>query len=506
MRNLKGRGKLRILQISRISNLILKMLANVSKAIICLFTCVLFFENAVAGDFEEVQSALQRKNFGVAVKLLQPIAEQGDSKAQAFLAYVTISRNDVPKDFQAAASWAKKAAGQGDAMGKVLLGMLYLNGQGVLQDEEQAISLISQSAASNNPLGMYELGKLMLVGRSMARDVNEGEALLKAAAARFADLKDYAELLVRNSAELDKWRSGSSRLSCEGFACAGRLGSNRQKMKGDYETMMWVELAARVLDVGFRNDLVYFYLGRASEGIGDLPQALIYYNLAINPKQFGIRCDFLINNCDGIVLPRDASDRRSLVTAAIQQNSKREVERLALAETARIAAEAAEATRLAAEQEALRLEELAKSFVADRKNAEGGSREAQYRLAQMYFGVKGVLADEKTGLSWLVKSAQQGYAAAQYDLGERFRTGSALPQDNVKAEIWFRKAMQQGYADTDGGLAALLTEKQARANTVADAAKKRAVAAAAIEKNQEEEKAELLRKTKTENAAKLKSL
>ncbi len=477
-----------------------------SKALLCILTFVLYFGNAVAGDFDEIQGALQRKNFGVAAKLLQPIAEQGDSRAQAFLAYVILYRNDVPKDYPSAVSWAKKAADQGNAMGMVLLGMSYLNGQGVPQNDEQAVTLIKQAASWNNPLGQYELGKLMLVGRAMERDVNGGESLLKRSAANFPDVKDYVELIVRKTSDLDQWRKGSSLLTCESFVCAGRLGLNRLKLKEDYETMMWVELAARTLDVGFRTDLLYFYLGRASEGIGDLPQALTYYNLAMNPQQFGARCDFVFNNCDGIVLPRDAFARQSLVTAAIKSKIIRDAELLALAEKTRKAEEVAAADRLASEQEELRLKELAQNFTDDSKKAEDGSSEAQYRLAQMYFAGRGTTADEKAGLIWLIKAAQQGSSDAQYDLGERYRNGLSVAQDNAKAEVWFRKALQQGHADTEGGFAALLAEKQARANAVSDAAKKRATAAAEIERKQEEERAELARKAKLENAAKLKSL
>ena len=472
---------------------------------LCIAALALVVGIAIAGDFDDVQSAVQRKNFVSAVKLLQPLAERGDRRAQAFLAYVTVYRNDVPKDFPAAVIWTQKAADQGEAMGKVLLGMLYLNGQGVQQDEEQGVTLIRQAAASNHPFALYELGKLMLVGRGTAQDVGEGESLLKKAAASFPEIKEYAELIVRRATELDQWRKGLSRLSC-GVSCAIRSGSNRQRLKEDYESMLWVELAAGTLDVGFQSNLAYFYLGRASEGLGDLREALIYYDLAMNPRQFGQPCDYLTNNCGGVVLPRDALDRRNLVTVAIQDKSKREAERLALAAKTRQAAELAEATRLASEQEALSLKELAQRFSEDRQKAEQGSSDAQYRLARMYFAGKGTPIDEQTGLIWLAKAAQQGYSDAQYDLGERYRKGLSVSQDNLKAEMWLRKAIQQGHVDTEGGLAALLADKQERATAAAEVAKKRAAAAAAVEKKKEEERAELARKTKLENAAKLKSL
>jgi len=468
---------------------------------------LLFFGNAIAGDFDDVQSAIQRKDFEVATKLLQPIAEQGDRRAQAFLAFVILGRNDVPKNYQSVAIWAKKSADQGESLGQVLLGMLYLNGQGVEQDDELAVSLIRQAAAWNNPLGLYELGKLMLVGRGVARDLNEGESLLKKAVVGFPDFKINADLIVRKAADLDQWRKGLGHLSCESFFCASRFGATRGNLKVAYGDMLWVELAAMTLDEGFRSDLSYFYLGRASEGLGDLNEALIYYNLAMNPHQFGQPCDSpIINNCDGIVLPRDALNRRNLVTIAIQDKEKRDAEYLGLSKESRKVAEAAEKTRLALEQEAGKLKVLVQNFVEDRERAEHGATDAQFRLANMYFSGTGTPTDEKAGLIWLTKAAQQGHSDAQYYLGERYRTGLSIGRDSVKAEMWFRKAMQQGHADTVGGFAALIADKQKRAMESADAATKRAAAIAAAARRQEEDRAELSRKAKLESAAKLKSL
>ena len=461
---------------------------------------------AFAGDFDEALTAFQRRDFVTAQKLLQPMADQGQPKAQAAMAFVLFFRNDLPKDYASAVSWAKKAADQGESMGLALLGMSMLNGQGGQQDNAHAILLIKQAADRNNPLGQYELGKLMLVGRATARDLIEGEAQLKRAAASSPFLKDDIDLLLSKTNELDQWRSGLARLSCDSFMCAGSMGFNRKQMKDDHDKMMWVELAARALNVGFRNDLGYFYLGRASEGLGDFSAAITYYRFALSPIYRGLACAGWINTCDGFEFPKDVANRLDAVRD-VQRNAERlEAERLALAKRAREEAEEAAVIQLAQERDVLTFQKAVASFIDANQKAQLGSIEAQYHLAEMYFTGTGTSIDEKAGLFWLSKAALQGHSDAQYDLGERYRKGLSVAQDNLKAEMWFQKAIQQGHADTDGGLAALLADKQERAKAAADAAKKRAAAAAAIEKKQDEERAELARKTKLENAAKLKSL
>ena len=60
--------------------------------------------------------------------------------------------------------------------------------------------------------------------------------------------------------------------------------------------------------------------------------------------------------------------------------------------------------------------------------------------------------------------------------------------------------------DTGGRFSALMTGRQARANAVADADKRREEAIAATSTRQEEDREELARKMKLHNTAKLKAL
>jgi hypothetical protein len=99
------------------------------------------------------------------------------------------------------------------------------------------------------------------------------------------------------------FRSGDLRLTCD-TACAGAWGSNRRSARTYYDAQAWVDLVRVVAQVGMRVDSGYFYLGRAAEGLRQPDAARLYYRLALANT---FKCAGLINNCDGIDVPREAS-------------------------------------------------------------------------------------------------------------------------------------------------------------------------------------------------------
>jgi len=97
---------------------------------------------------------------------------------------------------------------------------------------------------------------------------------------------------------------GEIRLSC-GISCAGAWGSSRRQAKAFYDNGLWNDLAKKVIEIGFDNQLSYFYLGRAAEGLGYFNAARTYYTHASSTKP----CDGLINNCDGFSFPTEINVR-----------------------------------------------------------------------------------------------------------------------------------------------------------------------------------------------------
>ena len=70
---------------------------------------------AAADPYDDAISALQRKDDALAARLLRPLAEKGDSKAQNNLGMMYGLGEGVPQDYQEAAKWHRKAAEQGNA-------------------------------------------------------------------------------------------------------------------------------------------------------------------------------------------------------------------------------------------------------------------------------------------------------------------------------------------------------------------------------------------------------
>lgn len=117
--------------------------------------------------------------------------------------------------------------------------------------------------------------------------------------------------------------SGQAYLDC-GLGCAGTWGGALGDLRARYARQDWRALASKVMEIGFQNDLAYFYLGRAAEGMGADEAALTYYrtsgSLATGPSgRYRCRGDL----CNGIVLPQDLYPRIAQVQANIQRKQPR---------------------------------------------------------------------------------------------------------------------------------------------------------------------------------------
>ncbi len=93
---------------------------------------------AVAGPFEDGESAYNRFDFAEAERLFRRAAEQGHAKAQNNLGAMYRKGEGVPQDDAEGVKWLRKAAEQGHVNAQNNLGVNYLRGEGVPQDYVQA--------------------------------------------------------------------------------------------------------------------------------------------------------------------------------------------------------------------------------------------------------------------------------------------------------------------------------------------------------------------------------
>jgi hypothetical protein len=87
-----------------------------------------------------------RANYATALKVWQPLAEQGDPAAQTYVGEIYEKGLGVPPDYAVAAQWYRRAADTGYARAAINLGHLYENGLGVARDPALALNLYRRAA------------------------------------------------------------------------------------------------------------------------------------------------------------------------------------------------------------------------------------------------------------------------------------------------------------------------------------------------------------------------
>jgi TPR repeat protein len=105
------------------------------------------FDPAVAGPFEDGSNAWDRGDFASAMRLLRPLADRGDPRAQNRVGVMYQRGWGVPLDYADAVSWFRQAANQGDADAQSNLAFMYLYGRGVSRDYIRAHMWFSLAAS-----------------------------------------------------------------------------------------------------------------------------------------------------------------------------------------------------------------------------------------------------------------------------------------------------------------------------------------------------------------------
>jgi uncharacterized protein len=105
---------------------------------------------AWADAFEDGVRAYIKEDYKTALKKFEPLAKQGNAKAQFNLAVMYIKGQGVVQDYKQAVRWYTLAAEQGDADAQFDLGVMYSVGQGVVQDAVKAHMWMIIAAANRD--------------------------------------------------------------------------------------------------------------------------------------------------------------------------------------------------------------------------------------------------------------------------------------------------------------------------------------------------------------------
>ena len=117
---------------------------------VALVLSIVSFALPARADFQAGMDAYNLGDFTTALREWQPLAEQGDPRAQFSLGLSYENGDGVPLDYAKARQWYEKAAAQGDAKAQLYLGLQSSFGQGVPTDVVDAYMWYTLAAGNGN--------------------------------------------------------------------------------------------------------------------------------------------------------------------------------------------------------------------------------------------------------------------------------------------------------------------------------------------------------------------
>ena len=124
-----------------------------------------------AGDVEDADAALQKKDYVTALKKYKSAAVKNDAYAQLQVGnFFSSGSFGVVQDYAEAVRWYKLAAAQGISYAQYNLGFMYANGQGVVQDYAEAVRWYKLAAAQGFSDAQYNLGFMYANGQGVLQN------------------------------------------------------------------------------------------------------------------------------------------------------------------------------------------------------------------------------------------------------------------------------------------------------------------------------------------------
>jgi uncharacterized protein len=138
--------------------------------LLTLLFCTSMAVTACSNQYEDASAAHERGDFVTAFRLMKPLAERGDAKAQYNLGVMYHQGEGVPQDFAEAMKWYRRAAEQGIPEAHYNLGVMYHQGEGVPPDHAEAVKWFRKAAEQGHAQAQYNLGVMYRLGDGVAQD------------------------------------------------------------------------------------------------------------------------------------------------------------------------------------------------------------------------------------------------------------------------------------------------------------------------------------------------
>jgi uncharacterized protein len=159
----------------------MKRIATALSLTLCLLA-------AHADALQDAQTAVLRKDYPTALRLLEPMAQSGNAVAQLRLALLHYHGHGVRENDAAALQWFERAARQGLADAQYHLGNMYAYGLAALPADADAGRLAAQwyfeAARQGHADAQYSLGILFLTGTGVQQSPDDANRWIEKAAAQ----------------------------------------------------------------------------------------------------------------------------------------------------------------------------------------------------------------------------------------------------------------------------------------------------------------------------------
>jgi TPR repeat protein len=155
------------------------------RAVFALLAGMLWFAPVVlARDYEAGRKAYLDGDYAGALRILRPLAADGNSEAQKLLGVMYDYGHGVDRDPKEALGWYLKSAKQGDPAVQYQVGAKYFRGDGTGQNYQEAARWWEQAANGGQVDAQFNLGLMYFRGLSVAPDDRRAAELFGKAAAQ----------------------------------------------------------------------------------------------------------------------------------------------------------------------------------------------------------------------------------------------------------------------------------------------------------------------------------
>jgi len=143
------------------------------KKLTLIFLTILFCLTsnvAWSADFQKGLTAYESGDYATALREIEPLAKQGNARAQYNLGVMYAKGKGVPQNDKTAVKWLRLAAEQGNARAQSILGAMYQHGDGVPQNYKTAMKWYKLAAEQGEIYAQTNLGVMYDEGKGVPQD------------------------------------------------------------------------------------------------------------------------------------------------------------------------------------------------------------------------------------------------------------------------------------------------------------------------------------------------